>query len=111
MTLEFIPMSQIPVSDWLELLNHPLVKRHMPLATEDFTPSGCAAWIACGKTTVTDRKPSCTTVSSSAGAAFNPTGTTPTWDWCCTRNTGVWASRSSKPCCVRASRRFSFAAS
>ena len=45
MTLEFIPMSQIPIPDWLELLNHPLVKRHMPLATEDFTASSCQSWI------------------------------------------------------------------
>ena len=45
MTLLFKPMSQIPVPDWLELLNHPLVKRHMPLATEDFTASSCRSWI------------------------------------------------------------------
>ena len=45
MTLEFIPMSQISITDWLELLNHPLVKRHMPLATEDFTASSCQSWI------------------------------------------------------------------
>lgn len=44
--LELKPMSEIPVSDWLELLNHPLVRRHMPLATEDFAESSCAHWIA-----------------------------------------------------------------
>jgi [ribosomal protein S5]-alanine N-acetyltransferase len=40
------PMSSIPVADWLELLNHPRVKQHMPLATEDFTLETCANWIA-----------------------------------------------------------------
>jgi [ribosomal protein S5]-alanine N-acetyltransferase len=44
--LELKPMSAVPVSGWLELLNHPLVRRHMPLATEDFTESSCADWIA-----------------------------------------------------------------
>ena len=46
MTLERKPMSQIPLVNWLELLNHPLVRRHMPLATEAFTESSCAGWIA-----------------------------------------------------------------
>ncbi len=45
MTLEFKPMSQIPIPHWLELLNHPLVKRHMPLATDDFTALSCQSWI------------------------------------------------------------------
>jgi [ribosomal protein S5]-alanine N-acetyltransferase len=45
MTLAFKPMSQIPIPNWLELLNHPLVKRHMPLATEDFTALSCQSWI------------------------------------------------------------------
>lgn len=38
-------MSHIPIPAWLELLNHPQVKKHMPLATEDFTSAVCATWI------------------------------------------------------------------
>jgi [ribosomal protein S5]-alanine N-acetyltransferase len=45
MSLEFKSMSDIPVPEWLELLNHPQVKKHMPLATDDFTAGSCAAWI------------------------------------------------------------------
>jgi [ribosomal protein S5]-alanine N-acetyltransferase len=45
MSLELKSMSSIPVPAWLDLLNHPRVKTHMPLATEDFTPATCAAWL------------------------------------------------------------------
>jgi [ribosomal protein S5]-alanine N-acetyltransferase len=45
MSLELKPMSDIPITQWLELLNHAQVKKHMPLATEDFTAASCAAWI------------------------------------------------------------------
>ncbi len=54
MALELKPMSDIPIPAWLELLNHPRVKTHMPLATGDFTAASCAAWIEGKERTWTD---------------------------------------------------------
>lgn len=44
--LEQKAMQDIPVDDWLEVLNHPALKRHMPLANERFDAGSCEAWLA-----------------------------------------------------------------
>ncbi len=44
MTFTLHPFSDIPHADWLLLLNHPDVIRHMPLATESWTGHAVMEW-------------------------------------------------------------------
>lgn len=44
MALSLHAFSEIPTEDWLGLLNHPDVIRHMPLATGDWTEQSVADW-------------------------------------------------------------------
>lgn len=44
MTFTFHAFSEISNEDWLVLLNHPDVIRHMPLATERWTEGTVTAW-------------------------------------------------------------------
>ncbi|MDN2678467.1 GNAT family N-acetyltransferase [Janthinobacterium sp. SUN033] len=44
MAFTFPPFSDIPHEEWLLLLNHPDVIRHMPLATERWTDGAIAEW-------------------------------------------------------------------
>ncbi len=46
MKLEFKPLSEIGKSDVIALLNHPLVKRHMPLCDETFDEKSYEAFMA-----------------------------------------------------------------
>lgn len=46
MQIEFKPLKDIPKQDIIELLNHPLVRRHMPLAKDDFDDQAYDKFIA-----------------------------------------------------------------
>ncbi len=45
MAFTFHPFSDIPNEEWLLLLNHPDVIRHMPLATERWTEGAVTDWV------------------------------------------------------------------
>ena len=44
MTLSLHAFAEIPTEDWIGLLNHPDVIRHMPLATDEWTEKAVADW-------------------------------------------------------------------
>lgn len=46
MTTEFKRLTEIDKSDIMELMNHPLVRRHLPLASGRFDESDCEDFVA-----------------------------------------------------------------
>ena len=46
MQIEFKRLSEINPSDIIELMNHPLVRRHMPLTSDNFSEADCEGFIA-----------------------------------------------------------------
>jgi hypothetical protein len=46
MTTEFKRLTEIDKSDIMELINHPLVRRHLPLASGRFEESDCEDFVA-----------------------------------------------------------------
>jgi hypothetical protein len=46
MNIEFKRLTEIDSSDLIELMNHPLVTRHMPLVGDLFDASDCEDFIA-----------------------------------------------------------------
>jgi ribosomal-protein-alanine N-acetyltransferase len=46
MDLQLRRLSEIDPADIIELMSHPLVRRHMPLAEGDFGAAECAAFVA-----------------------------------------------------------------
>ena len=46
MGIEFKRLSEVDKSDIIELSNHPLVRRHMPLASDNFGEAECDKFIA-----------------------------------------------------------------
>lgn len=45
MTLSLCSLSEVPTEDWVGLLNHPDVVRHMPLAAGNWTEDTAADWV------------------------------------------------------------------
>src|SRR5512143_910143 len=45
MTLEFKRLSEVDRSEYVALFANPLVRRHMPLTSDDFDDAMCADWI------------------------------------------------------------------
>jgi [ribosomal protein S5]-alanine N-acetyltransferase len=46
MNLEFKRLNQVERSHFIALHANPLVRRHMPLSSENFGDAECATWIA-----------------------------------------------------------------
>jgi len=46
MNLEFMRLSTVDPGDIISLMNHPNVRRHLPLARGQFGPAECAAFVA-----------------------------------------------------------------
>lgn len=46
MQITFEGLTKIPVNDIVELMNHPLLRRHMPLLGEGFSDADCARFIS-----------------------------------------------------------------
>ena len=46
MTLELVRLGEVAPADLIALMNHPGVRRHMPLAQGDFGPAECAGFVA-----------------------------------------------------------------
>lgn len=54
MTIEFKRLTEIEKSEIIELMNHPLVRRQMPLTSDNFDESDCEAFIAAKERLWTD---------------------------------------------------------
>lgn len=46
MAVDFRRLSEVALSDLADLLNHPEVRRHLPLATGEFTEEMCARFVS-----------------------------------------------------------------
>ena len=44
--IDFRPLREAPVSPYVDLHGHPLVRRYMPLSSDSFDERACERWIA-----------------------------------------------------------------
>ena len=56
MEIEFKQLSQVNKAEIIELMNNPLVRRQMPLTSDNFSEADCDAFIA-GKEQLPTRSP------------------------------------------------------